>query len=404
MGKNSIFDQVKDWPAFAKDCKYDENTAAAADAAKQKSEGKVGKEILDSTPYKHESSLCRALTRTTGLQKPGSHMRWHLRLLGIALCVFSTLRPCLSADAPDPVALLRGVEAARLQIPPSRILLRGEYRSAFAQNQNTFWILFERERRLFVRTNDPPVPDASRMLYTGSEVLKYDGNKFLAIRNLDSLTADYFFDPRLLGIMTIYAWGETVSTSVPYRRASKVEMVGREDVEGRSAWHVRVFDLRRQLDLWIDDKNGFRVYRYDQRVPGVSDETARSYYENPNYSWIPSRVEGEDRSTNGSVRVKRKFEILQAEAEVPIPPNMWTMAGINPPRETQVVDVRSMTDLGYWDGKRVVAGPPSNINLQPPGWSRNRIFTLVALIMVLALPLALFLSFILPKDSKRPGD
>ena len=96
MARKSKLDFITDWPAVAKDCLYEPGKAAnqlgvklrrleqffakrfdqpplkmfihwmAEDAAKMHESGMVGKEILDHTGYKHESSLTRALINATG--------------------------------------------------------------------------------------------------------------------------------------------------------------------------------------------------------------------------------------------------------------------------------------------------------------------------------------------------
>ena len=88
--------EVKDWPALAKICLFKPGKVArrmgiklrcleqffhkrfaepplkmfgewlALDVAKMHASGMVGKEILDHTGYKHQSSLTRALTNATG--------------------------------------------------------------------------------------------------------------------------------------------------------------------------------------------------------------------------------------------------------------------------------------------------------------------------------------------------
>jgi len=291
---------------------------------------------------------------------------------------------CCQAD-PDPKALIQGVESTREQIPPSCLLIRAVYRDSYVSNRAELWVMFDRDRRYFTRTNSGP---EVRMLWNSSEVLRFDGNKYVVIRNLDTGTADYLFDPRVLGIVTSYSWGATIANCLPYRDALRIELIGREQVDGKSAWHVRLFSVfRSQVDLWIDEKNGFRVYRYDEKMEGAGERSMRCFYENGAYQWLPSRIEGDARNAEGTTLYRREITMLQATANVKIPEATWTLSGLRLPLSAQVVDVRTKS-MGWWDGQRVSSGLKQTKPHPPPiGGPRGLI--LVVLAVLAAAPLAM---------------
>ncbi len=231
--------------------------------------------------------------------------------------------------------------------------MRAVFDSPFTHTDHEFVVLFSRERRCFWITNGEP--DA-RMFFDGSAVTKYEGGNSAVIRDLDTGTSDYLFDPRLLGITTSYSWSETVSQAVPCQTAARLDLVGQEEIRGNLAWHV--YGLMRagwEFHFWIDDRNGFRVYRYSEQATNGDCASAESFYEHGSYPYLPSRIEGVASNAVGRLRYKRQILISNGEANVRIPATTWTLAGLRLPPETSVVDLRIQRRLGYWDGKRLVA-------------------------------------------------
>jgi len=179
-----------------------------------------------------------------------------------------------------------------------------------------------------------------------------------------------------------------------------VETIGPEDIEGVSTWHVRMtYKDGTLIDRWIDVQSNFRVLRYEGKWQAGS-RTVRSWYENPDYHWLPSRVVIEDFGSNGGIISRTEIKILKAEANIKFPKTTWTLEGFNLPPKTPVVDTRSHT-FGYWIDGRVM--PAEEWNRQPPKglrrtpWSGKRI----ALVAVLALALAGPLMFFFRRSKKN---
>lgn len=303
--------------------------------------------------------------------------------------------------APDPLTLIQGIESAREQIPPSRLLIKSITMVRNITNEHIHWVIFDKERRYYKRTNGPPV----QTLFNGSEAIIYNGNSVI-IRNLDSGTADHLYDPRLLGITTSYIWYETFQSALPYRKSSKIELIGQEKIEDKDAYHVRLIqpvrDQKRIIDLWIDAKNNFRVYRYEEcsepremRNCGIT----RSFYEYDNYPYLPSRVETED-YVNGNLRFKTMTQIIYAEANVKIPETTWSLAGMEIPKNTPVSDVRISKLIGYWDGKRLI--PQVDHKPLHPPVSISRVIILIVLVLLSVLPISLALVYYYRK--KKPSN
>jgi len=249
-------------------------------------------------------------------------------------------------------------------------------------------VLFNRELRYFASTNgDSPM----RMLFDGKDVLRFDGASSVILRNLDTQTPDYLFDPRLLGITTSYGWDATIHGSL-HLKAPTIELVGREQVNDKAAWRVRMVETNGwDLDIWIDDESGFAVYRIDEKFIGYGRRTTRSFYENQKYLWLPSRIEGEEFNAKGDLLCRRKISILAAEGKVRIPTNTWTLggllAGINLPSWVAVTDVRIGQIVGYWNEGRLGPPVPDATRPVPPAASAKRIVVLTVMALFMIAPL-----------------
>jgi hypothetical protein len=295
-----------------------------------------------------------------------------------------------AATGPDPKLLLQGIESMREQTPPACLQIRVEYDAAFAQVKSEHIVLFEGERRYFIMTNSGR---DIRILYDGTNVLRYDGQGSIIVRSLDSQVPDYLFDPRTLGLEGAMAWGTTVQNSL-HLNASRMELVGREQTNGLSSWHVRLFEDSEsgkcEINFWIDDKNGFAVYRADEKW-GNGSRTTRSYYENPAFPWIPNRIEGEEYDAKGQLRRKQLVRITAAALK-DIPASTWTMeslmAGLQLQEWLPVTDVRIPKQIGYWHKGRLGPSTPwADKKPVPPKPSTRRYLVCVLMTLLLLLPM-----------------
>ena len=249
------------------------------------------------------------------------------------------------ADSPDPITLLQGVEQSRLQIPASRLVAEMVYTNSLGSFNKELIVEFDGNKRRYLNHEAK-----SGDLFDGSQAICFDGQNSVTISDTSHATANYLFDPRLLGITTTYTWGEMIETAVPYQNVKKIELVGLEQINDYKVSHVRIVDsYDQQLDLWIDSNHGFKVYRYDFSILGETNSTL-AYYENSSYPWLPSRIETSYRAgTNGSILSGRSISIIKAE-KVKLPEKTWTIAGVQPSIGAAVSDLRIKQRIGYWNG------------------------------------------------------
>lgn len=253
----------------------------------------------------------------------------------------------VAQEAPNPVTLLQGVQSVRLQIPPSRLQIRTVYADDWSTNETVMLVEFDGDQRRFAKVGGE---FELRSAFNGNEVIHFDGGQSVTVRDTSNSTSDYFFDPRLLGITTTYWWSESAGHAFPMDD-SKIEVIGHERISGEMAWHVRITDSYEQrIDLWIDPDNSFRVYRFDFSIEGLKRNEALSFYENPKFTWLPSRVESRNYRANGRLVLTRVFTILKAQADVAFSDRTWTLAGLNLPIGVSVTDLRINRRVGYWNG------------------------------------------------------
>jgi hypothetical protein len=290
--------------------------------------------------------------------------------LSIVLALHAAGTFCRAEEQPDPRTLLEGVQAVRLQIPPSRLEMSASIQNSLSTNERLMVVEFDGDRRRFARKG---AELQVRSVFNGNEVIHFDGSQSVTIRDIKDSTSDYFFDPRLLGITTTYQWRESVQSVMPISN-SMIELVGREQIGEYMTWHVRIRDAHGQdIELWIDPDNDFRVYRYDLSLPDVKRNTTLSFYSNPQYPWLPSRVESRNYRANGQLTLTRVLSIVNAEAGIEFPDSRWSLAGLSLPIGVPVGDLRTKQRLGYWNGIELAdnPGPPP---IRPTGGRGSVIF------------------------------
>jgi hypothetical protein len=316
---------------------------------------------------------------------------------------------------PSATLLLEGVASMREQIPTSQLRIIHTFQNAFVHNCYNSLIWFDRDRRFYETvSSNYNQSDRVRMYYDGKDVGHFSVNdsSSVRIRNLDSGTSDFLCDPRLFGITPYYSWDDTIRRCLLLEAPEVPEtlLIGLEEVDDRMCWRVRTFLPSRDLqrDFWIDHQNQFAVYRMEEKLGQHGLITVRSVYENPSYPWLPSRIETVERGRDGKVRDRREIKIVEAEADVAIPPDTFSLTGLlrgqELPELVQVTDVRKPEIIGYWSKGRLwnpdltdlwkekLAQAPAVLNLR-------RKVLMVAITLLLLAPLA----YLWWRQTRRPA-
>lgn len=155
-------------------------------------------------------------------------------------------------------------------------------------------------------------------------------------------SSSYLFDPRCLGLSGVCSPASTVQSSLAYGISELVHLEGRERVDDRPAWHVRIRTKYGPIDFWMDAEHPERVLRHTY---GTSTVVSRYSAPDP----LPTEVEvldvREGRPFYKTVFVRTRLEILES-----VDPARFTLAGLGMPIGTSVIDNRNQRQIGYWTG------------------------------------------------------
>jgi RNA polymerase sigma factor (sigma-70 family) len=303
-----------------------------------------------------------------------------------------------NSGQPDPVALLKKVAAARQKIKSGEmefLVARHIYQKYFniQTNYALLKVVFDGEKRRFeqleqtiagVTEDEYKIIEAKRIelngdgealarlgvihfedqhyrtIYDGKTMMRFEPHSVTTTLE-DPATKDDFtylfvffaFDPRTLGLSDSLSPSNTLENCLAYRNAQSVSLVGKEVVEGISAWHVKVQIAEDwQYDYWIDAAHPTHVIKQEQEAPNRAGMlTARFDKQHPEDP-IPVEVDfvygyaGNPRPWD--MRLIRR----QTRYNVPIDPRAFTLAGLGMPVGTPVGDVRIQQRIGYWTGSK----------------------------------------------------
>lgn len=328
-------------------------------------------------------------------------------LVGVWVVVYLTTQSALRLAAgptpPPPKLLLEGVASVREQIPPSRLRMFHSYQNVFVHNRFESEVWFDRNKRFYTTANSNYGGlEKIHMYFDGKDVGHFsEAHPSVQLRNLDGGTADFFSDPRVLGITTTYSWSLTVRACLRLEStAVQIQLVGQEEVNNKLCWRVRTVMSDHPdvpVDFWIDEKNRFAVYQVEEKLGNKLITTVRSFYEKPDYPWLPSRIETVERTGDGLVRSRREIVILEAEANVPIPGDTFSLAGLLRGKNlsnsfVQVTDVRKGEIIGWWrEGRLLNADMTDPLakrdGRRPTPWSMKQVMVVGAMAVLLLGPL-----------------
>ena len=311
--------------------------------------------------------------------------RWLLIL--VLIPVVWTVRA--EAGPPDPLALLRGVEETRAKLKTGRLeitVISIDYRSLKEQESTCrLEVSFEgdnrrmdqRQRGLFIDGATQTVVDANEKklramgydreafvrlglghfketdvhsAFDGIQYLRYSSDLGATIRDPSKGSADYAFDPRILGITANYLITNSVPLVLTFHGAKSVALVGREEVDGHPTWKVYVLGKNEQdRHFWIDDSTNFKVRKFED-LGNLKSTVLSRYDEDRPEVGVPTWVEVRQ-EWKGQLVERKTFTVDKSQYNVSVDPNKWTLAGLGLPLGQMVSDDRIKQVIGHFDGK-----------------------------------------------------
>jgi hypothetical protein len=103
---------------------------------------------------------------------------------------------------------------------------------------------------------------------------------------------------------------------------------------------------------------------------------------------LPSFVETKSIDANGKLKWGDKIEIIEAKCPIKLQSKMWTIAGLNPKKGAEIVDLRIKKGIGYWNGTKIV---PLNELTNPTQPKIPRLLLIGAMALVFFAPLLFLL-------------
>jgi hypothetical protein len=338
-------------------------------------------------------ALCRQPSKSPIATWPCSAQTQTALAFLLTIIFLGLLTPECFSQSPDPITLLQGVEMAREQTPASRLHFHALFKNPLQENERDYVMEFDGDKRRALGST----PDQPRLFYDGLQACVYlPSSAQASLRNISDATAEALFDPRTFGLNSGLTWQPTVPDLLPYKNG-KVQLVGKEQLRGIDSWHVRIAvekPTAYNVDLWIGDTGHFPVYRYE-RIYDSAKQRIESFYEDTNYSWLPTRVACTT-FDNDKFQFGLEVTITKAEANVNFPEKNWTLAGLNLPVGTAIVDRRTSLTDGYWNGTNVTPFEAWQANRQAvrdtpiPLKSQTRIFVWILLVGTAVFPLVLW--------------
>ena len=307
-------------------------------------------------------------------------------LLGRATALAATEQP---EDKTNPLDLLKGVAEARLAIKSGEMQFQVRSRwyrpSRNLTNTSRLKAVFGGSRRRFesngteyayvlMGPNAGSVTDAKMQelgigrkaavdaglltafearyvtVYDGAALLQYrqHGERIGSTTIADPLkgSSSYVFDPRCFGLGTSLSPSTTVENSLAYEEAKSVTLVGKESVDGVSAWHVHVQSkYDESLDFWIDARRSNRLLKHAKGSDIALSKFEDTDTDNP----LPTEIIV-TRFRRGSIASEQRLSRANTRLNVPVDPASWTLSGLGMPVGTSVSDNRIYRRIGYWDG------------------------------------------------------
>jgi hypothetical protein len=291
------------------------------------------------------------------------------RLWPLPLILAGFLASAARADdpPPDPRALLKGAEQARLKVDRGRMVLDVTDTSAlFGVVKRRLTVVFDgarrriddesrslsldwirgsvneraaKRRRLEELRGGPEaiVRDGlgswgdwhNRAVFDGTRFTRFssiNGGELTLVDNPREMRGGEAFDPRVLGLSSGLHPSHTVANYLAVREGETVTLVGRDSLDGLPAWHVRGVHAARgsTRDLWIEPGPSYRVLKVEYSFTGGRQVITSTYGPPGPGAALPVRTVARSVDPDGSLRSETIMQRLSASFDDAIPPGTWT--------------------------------------------------------------------------------
>jgi hypothetical protein len=305
--------------------------------------------------------------------------------------------PSAVAQAPDPVALLRGAEAARQAIRSGemeftvdeswegrkplttvvKVAFDGAKRTVRVE-QDVFALAggTRAEMEANAKRYDALNLDTDRAVAAGIGRREhrrisqaFDGARFCNYQAGPNIKAYYrnmeddgqmMFVPQTLGLVDLYNAVDDLSLFFSNKKAKDITLVGKEAIGNVATWHVR-YDVDTHYHLWIEDSEPFRVHKVECECVGkfAGYRSTVSSVFRADGSPLPVRVDVKQVSPKRT-DLESTLIVHSAKFNEPVDPSVGTLASLQMPAGADVFDTFAEKKLlGRWDGEKIADKLPS---------------------------------------------
>lgn len=263
-----------------------------------------------------------------------------------------------NAQSPSGKALLRGAEQVRSRYESLRVELTFEVISPAPATKTKCLIEMDGKNRRFERVASANTR-GSVVLIDGDEVYAYERLDNSDVRLCDmtyvvGTSGDLAFDPRILGLTDLPSANTSVKACLWYDNGSELEVQGKDRAKGIDTWRVRTRNQTVTSTYWIEEPS-FRVHERTLEWPQGRSEI-RSEYDSPGTDFpFPSHVR--IKRTDGDRSTELRIDVSSFDVDAKIEPERFTLASMDLPINTMVIDYRTQRVVGYWNGTDLSENP-----------------------------------------------
>jgi hypothetical protein len=286
-------------------------------------------------------------------------IRGHNRKTLLCMSVYllsAVAGPATAAPAAQSGAgLLRGVASVRKVGAPLRVSFTIDIISPAPSRTLTCTVECDGGKRRFqvAATNLDP---ETITIFDDTQCYRYrrkDHEDVLVYDKADAVErrGDLCFDPRILGVSSVMPADATLKKYLPYEGAGQVEVVGKEEVSGTSAWRVKCVRDSTEDNFWIEEPS-FRLLRRTTEWDN-SRIDMRSEYD-PKESSLPKRVH--IRRIELGRESETVITVTKVEWPESIPEERFQLVSMDLPKNTAVIDSRIERRVGFWTSRGLSEG------------------------------------------------
>ncbi|MBA3312559.1 MAG: hypothetical protein M3552_15800 [Planctomycetota bacterium] len=203
------------------------------------------------------------------------------------------------------------------------------------------------------------------------QIVIRDGNEFLGFRRKPNedvhiydveravgVRGDLAFDPRILGLSDIMPCDVTVKDCLWYEEDDELTVMGSEGAGEVNLWRVKAIRGDTSSEYWVEEPS-FRVHRRITETPFKVTVIESEFDPSDPKLPFPRRVIASRKFKMPAEQADLEwvYTVNELETDVDVPSERFTLASMDLPVNTAVVDYRINRIVGYWDGEGLSEKP-----------------------------------------------